>query len=182
MEEEYENLTAPSMQVVVTDPRVMNADGTMNQLLKGTEDSAGYDLVAWPEKLVTLYPRQPAVLIPLGIKLHIANRDLAGIVYPRSGLGHKKGLVLGNGTGVIDADYQGDMFVSAWNRSEEAIDIVPGDRIAQLVFQYVYHPAFDVVSDFPHVTERGAGGFGSTGISIPAEIIPEPPVTGMPRN
>jgi dUTP pyrophosphatase len=160
-------LDSQTMQVVITDDRILQPEG-MNQLLKGTEHAAGYDLVAYPPEPVSLYVGAKPTLIPLGIRLHIKHPNLVGMVFPRSGLGHKKGLVLGNSTGVIDADYQGDMFVSALNRSQETIVIHPGERIAQIVFQYVHHPVFELATAFEEITVRGEGGFGSTGISTGA--------------
>jgi len=158
-------MVAPGVQIQVTDSRIYHDDGSLNQLILGTPGSAGYDLTAWPEEPVTLKPGAKSVMIPLGIRLFIQYTTLAGMVYPRSGLGHKKGLVLGNTVGVIDSDYQGDMFVSAYNRGEEDIVVNPGDRIAQLVFTQVCHPPFTLVREFEAETVRGTGGFGSTGVA-----------------
>lgn len=104
--------------------------------------------------------------MPAGFALSIGDADWAALVYPRSGLGHKRGLVLGNTVGVIDADYQGQLFISAWNRnSPGSADIViePGERIAQLVFTRVIRPQFRLVEEFDAASQRGAGGYGSTG-------------------
>ena len=154
------------MQVIVTNPDVFAPDGSMQQFTQGSELAAGYDLVAWPEGVVEVVPGEKATLVPLGIRLHIKHPNLVGMVYPRSGLGHKHGLTLGNTTGVIDADYQGEMFVSLYNRSDKTFYINPGDRIAQIVFQYVHHPKFEIVEEFGAFTARGEGGFGSTGVSL----------------
>jgi len=101
-------------------------------------------------------------LIPTGLSVYISDSSLAGVLLPRSGLGHKHGIVLGNLVGLIDSDYQGQLFVSCWNRSTEAFTIEPGDRIAQLVIVPVVQAQFEVVDDFI-VTQRGVGGFGSSG-------------------
>lgn len=153
------------MRVIITDDRIFGEDHRINQLIQGTPGSAGYDLTAWPEKPVRLVSGEKSVLIPLGFKMHIQATALAAMIYPRSGLGHKQGLVLGNTVGVIDSDYQGDMFASVYNRGQADIVINPGDRIAQLVFTQVYHPGLQLVSEFEEATARGAGGFGSTGVA-----------------
>jgi dUTP pyrophosphatase len=101
-------------------------------------------------------------LIPTGLAIHIADPSLAAIILPRSGLGHKHGIVLGNLVGLIDSDYQGQLFVSCWNRGKESFNIQPGERIAQLVFVPVVRAAFEVVEDFA-LSNRGVGGFGHTG-------------------
>lgn len=127
------------------------------------------DLMACIDEPVTLKPQAPAVLIPSGIALHMNSSNLCAVILPRSGLGHKKGLVLGNGAGLIDADYTAQCFVSAWNRNpvDSGLDITinPGDRIAQMLFLPVVRPTFVVVDKFTASSERGEGGFGSTGIS-----------------
>ena len=102
------------------------------------------------------------VLVPTGIAMHIADNNLAAVLLPRSGLGHKHGLVLGNLTGLIDSDYQGQIFISCWNRGEKAYKINPGDRIAQMVFIPVEQVKFEVVNDFKE-SDRGEGGFGHSG-------------------
>lgn len=101
-------------------------------------------------------------LVPTGLAIHIADSRLAAVLLPRSGLGHKHGLVLGNLTGLIDSDYQGQVFVSCWNRSSEAYEIKPGERIAQMVFVPVEQVRFEVVEEFRD-SERGDGGFGHSG-------------------
>ncbi len=119
------------------------------------------DLRACVDKPISLKPGQTE-LIPSGIAVHIADPSLAAIILPRSGLGHKHGIVLGNLVGLIDSDYQGQVFVSCWNRSQETFVIDPGARLAQMVFVPVVKASFDVVEAFPS-SERGAGGFGHTG-------------------
>jgi dUTP pyrophosphatase len=126
-----------------------------------TAASAGLDLRAMLDAPLTLEAGASA-LIPSGIAIHIEDPALCAVVLPRSGLGHKHGIVLGNLVGLIDADYQGPLMISCWNRSASAFTIAPGERIAQLVFTPVVRASFDVVDDFaPSV--RGAGGFGSSG-------------------
>jgi dUTP pyrophosphatase len=126
-----------------------------------TAASAGLDLRAMLDAPLTLEAGASA-LIPSGIAIHIGDPALCAVVLPRSGLGHKHGIVLGNLVGLIDADYQGPLMISCWNRSGSAFTITPGERIAQLVFTPVVRASFDVVDDFaPSV--RGAGGFGSSG-------------------
>lgn len=126
-----------------------------------TEGSAGLDLRACLETKVTLKPGE-TLLIPTGLAIHIGDPSLAAVLLPRSGLGHKHGIVLGNLVGLIDSDYQGQVFVSLWNRSHTAFDIAVGDRIAQMVFVPVAQVHFDIVDEFTE-TQRGAGGFGHTG-------------------
>jgi dUTP pyrophosphatase len=126
-----------------------------------TSDAAGLDLRACLEASRVLEPGQ-TYLIPTGISIYIANPLIAAVILPRSGLGHKHGLVLGNLVGLIDADYQGPLMVSCWNRSQTAYTIEPGDRIAQLVFLPIVRTHFEMVTDFA-VTERGTGGFGHSG-------------------
>jgi len=126
-----------------------------------TPGSAGLDLRACLAEAVTLKPGD-SHLVPAGIAIHLDDPGLAAIVLPRSGLGHKHGIVLGNLVGLIDSDYQGQIFVSAWNRGREPFTIQPMERIAQLVVVPVVQVAFDVVEAF-HESSRGAGGFGSTG-------------------
>jgi len=110
---------------------------------------------------ITVAPGE-TVLVPTGLAIYIEDPALAAVLLPRSGLGHKHGLVLGNLTGLIDSDYQGQVFISCWNRGHAAYDIQPGERIAQMVFIPVAQVAFKIVDDFEE-TERGAGGFGSSG-------------------
>ena len=126
-----------------------------------TPGSAGLDLRACLDEPLTLEPGQ-TVLIPTGLAMHIGAPGLAAMILPRSGLGHKHGIVLGNLVGLIDSDYQGPLMVSCWNRSMEPFTIEPMDRIAQLVIVPVVQAQFRRVDEFT-TTERGVGGFGSTG-------------------
>jgi len=127
----------------------------------GTPGSAGLDLRACIDAPITIEPGQ-TVLIPTGLAIHIDNPGYAAMILPRSGLGHKNGIVLGNLVGLIDADYQGQLMVSTWNRSNTAFTINPLDRIAQLVIVPVLQVEFNVVQEFG-ASDRGTGGFGSTG-------------------
>ena len=126
-----------------------------------TDGSAGMDLRACVEDDTTVNPGE-TILIPTGFAMHIADSGMAAVILPRSGLGHKHGLVLGNLVGLIDSDYQGQVFVSCWNRSDKPFVIEPGMRIAQLVFVPVVMANFEVVESF-ETSQRGAGGFGHTG-------------------
>jgi dUTP pyrophosphatase len=126
-----------------------------------TPGSAGLDLRACLDEPVQLEPGQTR-LIPTGLALHIADPGLAAVILPRSGLGHRHGIVLGNLVGLIDSDYQGPLMVSCWNRSDTAFTMQPMERLAQLVFVPVVQAQFRIVDDFD-ASERGAGGFGSTG-------------------
>ena len=126
-----------------------------------TPGSAGLDLRACVDEPVTLQPGDTH-LVPSGIAINLADAGYAALVLPRSGLGHKHGIVLGNLVGLIDSDYQGQVFISAWNRGRAAFTIEPMERLAQLVIVPVVQVAFDVVDEF-HSSGRGAGGFGSTG-------------------
>jgi dUTP pyrophosphatase len=126
-----------------------------------TEASAGMDLRAMVEQPLTLAPGS-CELIPTGLAMHIADPGLAAVILPRSGLGHKHGIVLGNLVGLIDADYQGPLMVSCWNRSVQPFTIEPGDRIAQLVILPVVRASLRVVEEFAQ-SVRGSGGFGHTG-------------------
>ncbi|MCL4315643.1 MAG: dUTP diphosphatase [Gammaproteobacteria bacterium] len=126
-----------------------------------TEGSAGLDLRACLDKPLTLAPGETQ-LIPTGMAIHIADQALAAVLLPRSGLGHKHGIVLGNLVGLIDSDYQGQVFVSCWNRGQAPFTIEIGERIAQMVLLPVVRAQFEVVSEF-NETRRGAGGFGHSG-------------------
>jgi len=128
----------------------------------GTVGAAGLDLVACINGSLTLKPGETQ-LIPTGIAIHIGDPGLAAMLLPRSGLGHKHGIVLGNLVGLIDSDYQGQIFVSCWNRGQATFTIEPGDRIAQMVFVPVVQAEFEIVQEFEE-SRRGAGGFGHTGI------------------
>ncbi len=126
-----------------------------------TTGSAGLDLRACLEAAITIQPGE-TTLIPTGMAIHLANPAYAAMILPRSGLGHKHGIVLGNLVGLIDSDYQGQLFVSCWNRSKEAFVMNPMERMAQLVIVPVVQANFTVVDEFD-ASERGEGGFGSTG-------------------
>ncbi|RJQ47507.1 MAG: dUTP diphosphatase [Gammaproteobacteria bacterium] len=126
-----------------------------------TEGSAGLDLRACLDKPLTLAPGETQ-LIPTGMAIHIADHALAAVLLPRSGLGHKHGIVLGNLVGLIDSDYQGQVFVSCWNRGRAPFTIEIGERIAQMVLLPIVRAQFEVVSEF-NETQRGAGGFGHSG-------------------
>ena len=128
-----------------------------------TPGSAGLDLRACIGAPITLAPGQTE-LVPTGIAIHLDGPGLAAMILPRSGLGHKHGIVLGNLVGLIDSDYQGEIFVSTWNRGHETFTLNPLDRLAQLVVVPVVQASFNVVDEFP-TSERGAGGFGSTGVA-----------------
>jgi len=126
-----------------------------------TDGSAGLDMRACIDDPLTVNPGDTE-LVPTGLAIHIGESDLAAVLLPRSGLGHKHGLVLGNLTGLIDSDYQGQVFISCWNRSNKAYVIEPGERIAQMVFVPVEQVRFVVVDEFEN-SERGDGGFGHSG-------------------
>jgi dUTP pyrophosphatase len=145
-----------TIDVKILDPR-------MNGQLPayGTPGSAGLDLRACIDTPLTLEPGQ-TVLVPTGLAIHIADPGYAAMILPRSGLGHKNGIVLGNLVGLIDSDYQGQLMVSTWNRSHAAFTLAPMDRLAQLVIVPVLQVGFKVVEEFES-SARGAGGFGSTG-------------------
>lgn len=128
---------------------------------RATAGSAGVDLRAMIEAPLTLAPGQ-CELLPSGLAVYIADPSLAGLILPRSGLGHKHGIVLGNGTGLIDSDYQGELKVSVWNRADAAYTIEPGERIAQFVVIPVVAAELALVDEFDE-SARGQGGFGSTG-------------------
>ena len=146
------------LRVRILDPRV----GREIELPKpATAGSAGLDLRACLDAPLVLEPGQTH-LVPTGIAIHLEDPGLAAVLLPRSGLGHKHGIVLGNLVGLIDSDYQGQVMVSIWNRSSHPFTIAPGDRIAQMIVVPVVQVEFDVVAEF-EASDRGAGGFGSTG-------------------
>ncbi|HWP94913.1 MAG TPA: dUTP diphosphatase [Gammaproteobacteria bacterium] len=147
-----------TIKVKVLDPRV-GRDFPLPAYATG--GSAGMDLRACLEAPLTLAPGGTA-LVPTGIAIHIGDPGLAAVLLPRSGLGHRHGLVLGNLVGLIDSDYQGELMISAWNRGHEPFTIQPGERIAQMVIVPVVHARFEVVEAFEE-TVRGAGGFGHSG-------------------
>lgn len=148
-----------NIQIKIVNPRLGN-DIALPRY--ATDGSAGLDLRACLDQELALEPGA-SELIPTGIALNIEDPELAAVILPRSGLGHKHGIVLGNLVGLIDSDYQGEVFISCWNRGRDAFTVQPGDRVAQLVFVPVVRAAFDIVDDFTAST-RGAGGFGHTGI------------------
>ena len=147
-----------ALQAKILDPRLGN-DFPMPAY--ATPGSAGLDLRAMLKEDLTLEPGQ-TVLIPTGLAIHVADPGLAALILPRSGLGHKHGIVLGNLVGLIDSDYQGELMVSCWNRGNTAFKMAIGERIAQLVLVPVVQARFEVVEDFDD-SERGAGGFGHSG-------------------
>jgi dUTP pyrophosphatase len=146
------------LQVKVLDDRI-GRDFDLPQ--RATAGSAGIDLRAMVEAPITLAPGD-CELLPTGLSIHIADPNLAGMILPRSGLGHKHGIVLGNLVGLIDSDYQGPLMVSCWNRGTKDFIIEPGERIAQFVLVPVVAAELEVVDEFD-ASERGVGGFGSTG-------------------
>jgi len=127
-----------------------------------TPGSAGMDISACLDEPLEIKPGETS-LIPTGFAIHVEDTGLAAVLLPRSGLGHKKGIVLGNLVGLIDSDYQGQVYVSCWNRGHESFTMNPGDRIAQMVFMPVVQAEFDVVDEFDE-SHRGEGGFGHTGV------------------
>jgi dUTP pyrophosphatase len=152
-------MTAPVIDLKILDPRY----GDEFPLpAYATAGSAAVDLRACVSEPFTLAPSD-CRLVPAGLALHIADRTLAALVLPRSGLGHK-GLVLGNTVGLIDSDYQGEITLSCWNRGTESFTIVPGDRIAQLLIVPIVTAHFRIVDQFSETTERGAAGFGHSGV------------------
>jgi len=149
-----------SIQLKILDSRI-GTDIPLPHL--ATEGSAGMDMRACIDNELIVEPGE-TVLIPSGMAIYIADNNLAAVLLPRSGLGHKHGLVLGNLTGLIDSDYQGQIFISCWNRSKNPYTVKPGERIAQMVFIPVERVEFDVVDEFEE-TDRGEGGFGHSGRS-----------------
>ena len=147
-----------SLQAKILDPRI-GRDFPLPQY--ATPGSAGLDLRAMLKEDLTLEPGQ-TVLIPTGLSIYIADPGLAALILPRSGLGHKHGIVLGNLVGLIDSDYQGQLMVSAWNRSDVPYTLQPMARLAQLVIVPVVQASFTLVDEF-EASQRGAGGYGSTG-------------------
>lgn len=147
-----------AVKLKILDPKI----GTELPLPEyATDGSAGLDLRACLDSAITLKPGDTE-LIPTGIAIHMEDQNMASVILPRSGLGHKHGIVLGNLVGLIDSDYQGQLFVSCWNRGDSEFAVEPGERIAQLMFIPVIKADFEIVDSFDE-SERGAGGFGSTG-------------------
>jgi dUTP pyrophosphatase len=154
----------PEFEIKVLDDRIFHWGLPGYQ----TDLSAGIDLFACIDAPVEIQPQAAAILIPSGIAVQMNHPNMAAFLLARSGLGHKKGLVLGQGVGTIDADYTNQIFISAWLRTppgSEPLMIMPGDRIAQLVFVPILRPTFKLVEAFSAATSRGEGGFGSTGVS-----------------
>jgi dUTP pyrophosphatase len=147
-----------SIELKILDSRIGKSIALPNY---ATEGSAGLDMRACIDEPLTVAPGQ-SELVPTGLAIHIGDSGLAAVLLPRSGLGHKHGLVLGNLTGLIDSDYQGQIFVSCWNRGSQAYEIRPGERIAQMVFVPVEQVRFEVVEEFRD-SRRGEGGFGHSG-------------------
>lgn len=148
-----------NIQVKILDPRV-GKDFPLPTY--ATPGSAGLDLRACIDAPLQLAPTE-TLLIPTGIAIHIADPTIAAMILPRSGLGHKNGIVLGNLVGLIDSDYQGPLMISCWNRSNDNFSIQPGDRIAQLIFVPIIQTQFELVAEFDN-SERGTGGWGHTGV------------------
>ncbi|HJN52117.1 MAG: dUTP diphosphatase [Pseudomonadales bacterium] len=146
------------MQVKILSPRLGNEIPLPDY---STPGSAGMDLRACIDAPVCLQPGE-AELIPSGLAIYIEDSHLAGLVLPRSGLGHKHGVVLGNLVGLIDSDYQGELMISCWNRSANEFTIEPGERVAQLILVPIVQTEFQIVDEFEH-TSRGTAGFGSSG-------------------
>lgn len=150
----------PTIDVRILDARLKDAKGE-HAPHYATPGAAGMDLRACIEAPVRLHPGE-TMLVPAGIAIHLADPGMAAMILPRSGLGHKQGIVLGNLVGLIDSDYQGEIFISTWNRGKDTFTLNPLDRLAQLVVVPVVQVAFNVVDSFEE-SHRGAGGFGSTG-------------------
>lgn len=148
-----------TLELKILDPRF---GGEWPLPAYATQASAGLDLRAALEAPLTLEPGD-ASLVPSGLAIHLGDPAMCAVILPRSGLGHKHGIVLGNGTGLIDADYQGPLLISVWNRGREAFTMQPGDRIAQLVILPIVRATLQVVDEFV-TSARGAGGFGHTGV------------------
>jgi len=148
-----------TLEFKVLDPRI---GGQWPLPAYATAASAGLDLRAALDEALTLQPGDTA-LVPSGLAIHLGDPGLCAVILPRSGLGHKHGIVLGNGTGLIDADYQGPLQISVWNRGREAFTMQPGDRIAQLVVLPIVRATLQRVDEF-ETSARGSGGFGHTGV------------------
>jgi len=149
-----------NIELKILDPRIGDSIPLPTYTTSG---SAGLDMRACIDEALGVEPGETH-LVPTGIAIHIEDPGLAAVLLPRSGLGHKHGLVLGNLTGLIDSDYQGQVFISCWNRGNKTYEIQPGERIAQMVFVPVEQVGFKVVEEFSD-SDRGEGGFGHTGTS-----------------
>ncbi len=150
-----------SVQVKLLNPKI-GQDPNFPLPTRATDGSAGIDLRACIDEPITIKAGETK-LIGTGLSIYIADPNYAGIILPRSGLGHKHGIVLGNLIGLIDADYQGELMVSVWNRSTTDFVLHPAERMAQYMVVPVVRPSFEIVDEFSDVSERGAGGFGSSG-------------------
>ncbi|AGF48937.1 dUTP diphosphatase [Candidatus Kinetoplastidibacterium galati] len=152
-----------SIEIKILDDRIIKLWGPPTYQ---TDLAAAIDLYACIDSTIKIKPGNPAQLLSSGISIHINNKNIMAMILPRSGLGHKKGLVLGNTAGVIDADYSGPILISVWNRNNIEsgidIDIAPGERIAQMIFIPIIRPDFKIVENFSHQNTRGEKGFGST--------------------
>ena len=151
-----------SVQVKLLNPKI-GSDPNFPLPTRATDGSAGIDLRACIDEPVVIKAGETK-LIGTGMAIYIKDPNFAGIILPRSGLGHKHGIVLGNLVGLIDADYQGELMVSVWNRSDSDFTLNPAERMAQYMVVPVVRPSFEIVSEFSDDSERGAGGFGSSGI------------------
>lgn len=150
-----------SVQVKILSPKI-GQDPAFPLPTRATDGSAGIDLRACIDAPITIKAGETK-LIGTGLSIYIADPNFAGLILPRSGLGHKHGIVLGNLVGLIDADYQGELMVSVWNRSSTDFVLEPAERMAQYVVVPVARPSFEIVDEFTDVSARGAGGFGSSG-------------------
>ncbi|GAA0322112.1 dUTP diphosphatase [Psychrobacter aestuarii] len=150
-----------TVQVKVLNPKIME-DAAFSLPTRATDGSAGIDLRACIDAPLTIKAGSTH-LVGTGLAVYIDNPDYAGMILPRSGLGHKHGIVLGNLVGLIDADYQGELMVSIWNRSDTDFVLAPAERMAQYVIVPVVRPEFEVVTEFSEQSARGAGGFGHSG-------------------
>lgn len=151
-----------SVQVKILNPKI-GTDPAFPLPTRATDGSAGIDLRACIDKPITIKAGETQ-LIGTGLSIYIADPNYAGLILPRSGLGHKHGIVLGNLVGLIDADYQGELMVSIWNRSDTDFVLNPAERMAQYMIVPVVRPAFEIVDEFHEISGRGADGFGSSGV------------------
>ena len=151
-----------SVQVKLLNPKI-GSNPNFPLPTRATDGSAGIDLRACIDEPVVIKAGETK-LIGTGMAIYIKDPNFAGIILPRSGLGHKHGIVLGNLVGLIDADYQGELMVSVWNRSDSDFTLNPAERMAQYMVEPVVRPSFEIVDEFSDDSERGAGGFGSSGI------------------